>query len=67
MKNLLGEVSSILYNDVRQLPDNHLYDLLLFGSSVYNEIAYKMFLEATVSLIIHAKVIRIIEKLVSWP
>ena len=53
--NLLGELSNIIKNDVRQLPDDHLCDLVLFGSPSYNEIANKMILEATVSFVIHTK------------
>ena len=53
--NLLGEVSDILIINVRQLPDDHLCDLLLFGSPTYNEVANKMILDATVSFIIHTK------------
>ena len=53
--NLLGELSKILNNDVRQLPDYHLCDLLLFGSPSYNEIANKIILEATVSFVVYTK------------
>ena len=53
--NLLGELSNILNNDVRQLPDDHLCDLILLGSPSYNEIANKMILEATVSFVIYTK------------
>ena len=51
--NLLGQLSNILNNDVRQLPDDQLCDLLLFGRPSYNEIANKMILEAIVNFIIH--------------
>ena len=53
--NLLGELSNILNSVVRQLPDDHLCDLLLFGSPSYNEIANKMILEATGFFVIHTK------------
>ena len=53
--NLLGELSNILNNDVRQLPDDHLCDLLLIGTPSYNEIANKMILEGTVRFVIYTK------------
>ena len=34
---MLDEVSDIVGNDISQLPDDHLCDLLLFGSRAYNE------------------------------
>ena len=43
-----GEVSDILNNDVMQLPDDHLCNLLLFGSLKFNKIDNRMILDATV-------------------
>lgn len=48
---LLEELSNIVNNDVTQLPDDHLCDLLLFGSKTYNTIANKMILQCTVRYI----------------
>ena len=46
-KILLDEVSDIVGNDISQLPDDHLCDLLLFGSKAYNEKANEMILKCT--------------------
>ena len=43
----------LIMNDVTQLPDDHSYHLLLFGSPAFNEIASRMFLDVTVNFIIH--------------
>ena len=49
-----GEVSDILNNDVMQLPDDHLCNLLLFGSLKFNKIANRMILDATVRFLVKA-------------
>ena len=46
--SLLSEVSDTLNIDVTQLPDDHLCNLLLFGSPKFNKIANRMILDATV-------------------
>ena len=48
---LLDEVSDIVGNDISQLPDDHLCDLLLYGSKAYNEKANEMILKCTVKFV----------------
>ena len=50
-KILLDEVSDIVGNDISQLPDDHLCDLLLFGSKAYNEKANEMILKCTAKFV----------------
>ena len=50
-RNLLDKVSDIGGNDITQLPDNHLCDLLLFGSNAYNKKANKMILKWIVEFV----------------
>ena len=50
-RNLLDKVSDIVDNDIAQLPDDHLCDLLLFGSSTYNERANEIILKCTVEFV----------------
>ena len=54
-RNLLDEVSDIVDNDITQLPDDHLCDLLLFGSSTYNERANEMNLKCAVEFVKQTK------------
>ena len=49
--NLFDEVSDVVGNDITQLPDDHLCDLLLFGSKAYNEKANEMILKCTVKFV----------------
>ena len=42
---LRDEFSDIVGNDISQLPDDHLCDLLLFGSKAYNEKPSEMVLK----------------------
>ena len=53
INSLLGEVSDILNNDGTQLPDDHLCNLLLFGSPKFNKIANRMILDATVRFLVN--------------
>ena len=54
-RNLLDKVSDIVDNDITQLPDDHLCDLLLFGSNAYNERANEMILKCTVEFVKQTK------------
>ena len=54
-RNLLDKVSDIVDNDITQLPDDHLCDLLLFGSNAYNERANEMILTCTVEFVKQTK------------
>ena len=55
---LLDEVSDIVGNGISQLPDDHLCDLLLFGSKAYNEKANEMILKCTVKFVKLTKRVR---------
>ncbi len=48
---LLASVSDIIKNDINQLPNDHVTDLLLLGSRVFNAISTKLILEATIRYI----------------
>ena len=49
--SLLGTISNLFNNDISILPHNHLTDILLFGSAVYNDITNKLILESTIRYI----------------
>ena len=49
------EEGDIVDNDITQLPDDHLCDLLLFGSNAYNERANEMILKCTVEFVKQTK------------
>ena len=44
---MLNTISQILTNDISVLPDDHLSDILLYGSKMYNDITNKLIIEAT--------------------
>ena len=48
---MLNTISQILTNDITVLPDDHLSDILLYGSKVYNDITNKLIIEATIRYI----------------
>ena len=49
--SLLGTISGILNNDITVLPDDHLSEILMYGSNMYNVITNKLIIEATITFI----------------
>ena len=58
---LLESASDIINNDIKQLPNDHITDILLFGSKAFNEISNKLILESTIRYIKSSKRFKIIE------
>ena len=52
--NLLSKITNIIHGDVTVLPDEHLYNILVYGSNVYNYISNKMILTETIAFIRHS-------------
>ena len=48
---LIDSVSTIVGSDISILPDNHLTDILLFGSNVYNDKTNKLIILETIEFI----------------
>ena len=53
--NFLGIISTIIGSDISVLPHDHLTDILLFGSNVYNDVTNKLILKETISYIRKSK------------
>jgi ribonuclease P/MRP protein subunit RPP40 len=48
---LLGKISAIISSDVTVFPDEHLHNILVYGSNVYNSISNKLILTETITFI----------------
>jgi hypothetical protein len=58
---MLNTISQVLNNDISVLPDDHLSDILLYGSKMYNEITNKLIIESTVRFIKNTKRFAVLE------
>ena len=54
-QNFLGIISTIIGSDITVLPHDHLTDILLFGSNVYNDVTNKLILKETISYVRKSK------------
>ena len=58
---MLNTISLVLNNDISVLPDDHLSDILLYGSKVYNDITNKLIIESTIRFIKSTKRFAVLE------
>ena len=54
-KFFLGIISTIIGSDITILPSDHLTDILLYGSNVYNDVTIKLILKQTIKYIRKSK------------
>lgn len=52
VRRMLDEVLDIFNNDVTRFPDDHICNLLLFGSLKFNKTANRMILDAAVRFLV---------------
>ena len=57
----LSKVSQIINSDVTVLPDDHLTQILLYGSKVYNDISNELILTETIFFILKSERFKILE------
>ena len=50
-QNFLGDISTIIGSDISVLPDDHLTDILLYGSNVYNDVTNNLILKRSIAFI----------------
>ena len=58
---LLNDISRVLDNDVTLLQDDHLSNLLIYGSPAHNTVTNKLILESTIRFIKESKRFKVIE------
>ena len=54
-KIFFGIISTIIGSDITVLPNDHLTDILLYGSNVYNDVTNKLILKQTIEYIRKSK------------
>ena len=59
--NYLSKISQIVKSDVTVFPDDHLTDLLLYGSESFNRISNDLILNETINFIFKSERFKILE------
>ena len=57
----LGKISQIVQSDITILPNDHLTDLLLYGSKAYNDITNELIITETILFIYKTERFKVLE------